>query len=146
MKKNPIDGATEFLLKVSKDINPIPFPLFKSAIDKQIEWAANRGETLDFDTLAEAVKQNLERMNVQVMPNKFAKKKQNNRNWMPEPDPDLAYIPDTPDNDTFTLLLDDKQNTAELFVWFCFVLNKANAQNSTSIYFTAEVKKGDFLF
>ena len=55
MKKNPIDGATEFLLKVSKDINPIPFPLFKSAIDKQIEWAANRGETLDFDTLAEAV-------------------------------------------------------------------------------------------
>ena len=78
--QNAVKGATSFLLKIARDTNPIPYPLFKSAIDRQITWAAQKGHSIDFDALAQEVIKNLNSNNVKVMPNKYARTQQQNSN------------------------------------------------------------------
>ena len=52
--KQAVRGASKWLIEHTKS-NPIPFKLFKSILDKQIEWAKNnRGVTLNFGELSES--------------------------------------------------------------------------------------------
>ena len=65
--KQAVKGASKWLIEHSKR-NPIPFKLFKSILDKQIEWAKNnRGVTLNFVELSEAVKSELLKGGIYVM-------------------------------------------------------------------------------
>lgn len=144
-----VNGAASFLMKVAENLNPIPYPLFKSAINKQIGWAANAGRSLDFDALAEAVKKLLASHNVSVMPDKFARKQQTNRrkwNWMPDEIIELAHNPVVTESNTLILQAKDDQNAVKLFKWLCSILDTADKQHPVSISFTAELQKGDALF
>lgn len=65
--KQAVKGASKRLIEHSKR-NPIPFKLFKLILDKQIEWAKNnRGITLNFGELSEAVKAELLKGGIYVM-------------------------------------------------------------------------------
>ena len=146
--KSAVNGAAGFLMKVAENLNPIPYPLFKSAIDKQIGWAAQAGKPLDFDNLAEAVKKELASRSVFVMPDKYARKQQtsNRRNWMPDENIELARNPIVANSNTLILQAKDEQNTAKLFKWLCSILDTASKQHPDTISFTAELQKGDSPF
>ena len=65
--KQAVRGASKWLIEHTKR-NPIPFKFFKSILDKQIEWAKNnRGVTLNFAELSEAVKSELLKGGIYVM-------------------------------------------------------------------------------
>ena len=61
--KTAVKSAAKWLLEKAKDnpkLNPVPFPLFKSILEKQITWAREqRGFYLSFDELAEYVRAEL---------------------------------------------------------------------------------------
>ena len=142
--KSAVNGAAGFLMKVAENLNPIPYPLFKSAIDKQIGWAAQAGRSIDFDNLAEAVKKELASRSVSVMPNKYARKQQTSsrRNWMPDENIELACNPIVTEANTLILQAKDEQNAVKLFKWICSILDSANEQHPDTISFTAELQKG----
>ena len=54
-------------VKGNPKLNPIPYPFFKSIINKQIEWAAKRGAFLNFEELAEAVRTELLKNGIYTM-------------------------------------------------------------------------------
>jgi|GEM_PF-4171042 len=65
--KQAARGASKWLIEHTKR-NPIPFKFFKSILDKQIEWAKNnRGVTISFGELSEAVKAELLKSGIYVM-------------------------------------------------------------------------------
>ena len=65
--KKAVEGASKWLIEHTKR-NPIPYKLFKSILDKQIEWARNnRGVMLNFGELSEAVKAELLKGGIYVM-------------------------------------------------------------------------------
>ncbi len=65
--KQAVKGASKWLIEHTKR-NLIPYKLFKSILDKQIEWAKNnRGVTLDFSELSEAVKTELLKAGIYTM-------------------------------------------------------------------------------
>lgn len=87
--KTAVKSAAKWLLEKAKDnpkLNPVPFPLFKSILEKQITWAREqRGFYLSFDELAENVRAELLKSNIYVMPSggkkadeKIAEKKTEN--------------------------------------------------------------------
>lgn len=65
--KTAVKSAAKWLLEKAKDnpkLNPVPFPLFKSILEKQITWAREqRGFYLSFDELAENVRAELLKSN-----------------------------------------------------------------------------------
>ena len=68
--KKAVDSATKWLaekVKGNPKLNPIPYPFFKSIINKQVEWAAKRDVALDFDELAEAVRGELLKAGIYTM-------------------------------------------------------------------------------
>ena len=65
-----VDSATKWLaekVKGNPKLNPIPYPFFKSIINKQVEWAAKRDVALDFEELAEAVRGELLKAGIYTM-------------------------------------------------------------------------------
>ena len=55
-------------VKGNSKLNPIPYPFFKSIVNKQVEWArTQRGITLDFEELAEAVRTELLKAGIYTM-------------------------------------------------------------------------------
>ena len=68
--KKTAESAAKWLadkVKANPKLNPIPYPFFKSIINKQIEWAAKRGVALDFTELAEAVRSELLKAGIYTM-------------------------------------------------------------------------------
>ena len=68
--KKAAESAAKWLadkVKANPKLNPIPYPFFKSIINKQIEWAAKRGVALDFTELAEAVRKELLKVGIHTM-------------------------------------------------------------------------------
>ena len=68
--KKAVDSATKWLaekVKGNPKLNPIPYPFFKSIINKQVEWAAKRDVALDFEELAEAVRGELLKAGIYTM-------------------------------------------------------------------------------
>lgn len=81
--KKAVDSAAKWLadkVKGNPKLNPIPYAFFKSIINKQVEWAAKRGVTLNFSELAEAVRAELLRAGIYTMAesSKDSKPKQEN--------------------------------------------------------------------
>ena len=69
--KKATESATKWLAgkaKADPKLNPIPYPFFKAAINKQVEWArTQRGITLDFEELSEAVRVELLKAGIHTM-------------------------------------------------------------------------------
>lgn len=69
--KKAADSAAKWLTEKARanpKLNPIPYPFFKSILNKQIEWVrTQRGVTLDFDELAEAVRAELFKVEIYTM-------------------------------------------------------------------------------
>lgn len=63
--RKAVESAANWLAAHSKH-NPIPYPLFKSIITKQIEWADKKGIRLDFAKLADAVRAELQKSGIRV--------------------------------------------------------------------------------
>lgn len=55
-------------VKANPKLNPIPYPFFKSILNKQVEWArTQRGLRLEFEELAEAVRKELLKVGIHTM-------------------------------------------------------------------------------
>ncbi len=55
-------------VKANPKLNPIPYPFFKSIVNKQVEWArTQRGIRLEFEELAEAVRKELLKVGIHTM-------------------------------------------------------------------------------
>ena len=55
-------------VKANPKLNPIPYPFFKSILNKQVEWArTQRGIRLEFEELAEAVRKELLKVGIHTM-------------------------------------------------------------------------------
>lgn len=138
--KQAVKGASKWLIEHTKR-NPIPFKLFKSILDKQIEWAKNnRGITLNFGELSEAVKSELLKGGIYVMspdgkPNKkpehtSASLFATGEEFYPSPIPAL------------TLSLSDYEPILpKLFGWLHAVFNEASEEGITELRFSVNAVK-----
>lgn len=55
-------------VKGNPKLNPVPYPFFRSIVNKQVEWArTQRGISLDFEELAEAVREKLLKAGIYTM-------------------------------------------------------------------------------
>lgn len=133
--KQAVKGASKWLIEHTKR-NPIPYKLFKSILDKQIEWAKNnRGVTLDFGELSEAVKTELLKSGIYVM---SLANKNGKPNKMPEHTSASKFaagehgaIP------ALTLSLKgDKPILPVFFRWCYAVFDKATAEGITELRFS----------
>ncbi len=55
-------------VKNNPKLNPVPPQIFEALLNKQIEAAKKRGQNIDYNTLAEAVKIELSKSNIAVIP------------------------------------------------------------------------------
>ncbi len=131
-----IKGATTFLLKVAKDTNPIPYGLFKSSISRQVKWAAERGDHIDFDVLAAEVKKGLNYQHVQVMPDRYAQQQEEASD---KADSAGGFYLD--DSDTFILKINE--GISNVFGWLYSVFEKAEREHVPTISFKAEMQEGE---
>ena len=126
-------GAADWLAKAVKAgtmNNPIPYGLLKSCIDKRIEWATKDGVTLDPDKLEQLIRQQLQTVSIQVMPNMFRKPQQQQNELLK----DNSYS-------KVVIQRSDENGTARLFKWLGSVLDRAEQDNSDSICFTAQFER-----
>lgn len=68
--KKAAESAAKWLTEKAKSnpkLNPVPYPFFRSIINKQIEWASKRGVNLNFDELSEAVRTELLKSGIHTM-------------------------------------------------------------------------------
>ena len=137
--KQAVKGASKWLKEHTKH-NPIPFKLFKSILDKQIEWAKNnRGVTLNFGELSEAVRAELLKGGIYVMspdgkPNK--KPEHTSVSHFATGEESHSAIP------PLTLSLKgDTPILPALFRWLCGVFDKATVEGVTELRFTVNAVK-----
>ena len=130
--KRAVEGATTWLLKIAQNTNPIPYGLFKSGINRRIGWAAEKGITLDFDTLAEEIKKSLAYQGVQVMPNKYVKQQEEIHTA------DGFFL-----NDSDKFVLTSRDGFSKMFSWLYSVFEKAEREDFPQIIFTTEFTKGE---
>ena len=126
-------GAADWLAKAVKAgtmNNPIPYGLLKSCIDKRIEWATKDGVTLDPEKLEQLIRQQLQTVSIQVMPNMFRKPQQQQNELLK----DNSYS-------KVVIQRSDENGTARLFKWLGSVLDRAEQDNSDSICFTAQFER-----
>lgn len=146
--KSAVKGACKWFKKnieAGTIANPIPFPLFKAILDKQIGWAlTNRHITLDFQEVSEAVRFELLRSRIKVL---FS-------NESPQKAPAKTEAQLSIENESTVseeifpaLTLNLKANTdlsmLEMFKWFHSVLDRAVADNSSMLQFSVESLKED---
>ena len=136
--KQAVKGASKWLIEHSKR-NPIPFKLFKSILDKQIEWAKNnRGITLNFGELSEAVKAELLKGGIYVMsPDGKPNKKPENTSASL-----FATSEESSPLSALTLSLSDYEPILpKLFGWLHAVFDNASAVGITELRFTVSAVK-----
>lgn len=136
--KQAVKGASKWLIEHSKR-NPIPFKLFKSILDKQIEWAKNnRGVKIDFGELSEAVKSELLKSGIYVM-------SPDGKTNMPEYTSASLFATGEESSSpmpSLTLSLsDDEPTLPKLFGWLQIVFSKATAEGITELRFTVNAVK-----
>ena len=140
-------GAADWLAKAVKAgtmNNPIPYGLLKSCIDKRIEWATKDGVTLDPDKLEQLIRQQLQTVGIQAMPNKFRKPQQQQQvdtlfNNQGNPSTMANLLPSL--YSKVVIQRSDENGTARLFKWLVSVLDRAEQDNSDSICFTAQFER-----
>lgn len=136
--KQAVKGASKWLTEHSKR-NPIPYKLFKSILDKQIEWARNnRGVMLKFGELSDTVKAELLKGRIYVMsadgkPNKSPNTQSASLFATSEESSPLSAL---------TLSLSDYEPILpKLFGWLHAVFDNASAVGITELRFTVSVVK-----
>ena len=135
--KQAVKGASKWLMEKSKR-NPIPFKLFKSILDKQIEWAKNnRGITLNFGELSEAVKAELLKGGIYVKSTDGKTNKPENTSASL-----FATSEESSPLSALTLSLSDYEPILpKLFGWLHAVFDNASAVGITELRFTVSVVK-----
>ena len=124
-------------VKGNPKLNPIPYAFFKSIVNKQIEWAAKRGENLDFDELAVAVRSELLKNGIYTMSGskREAKQERENRSLFDGAEEGAGHEVLPP------LTLNLKAGTVismeVLFRWFSSVFNKAESEKYSELYISA---------
>lgn len=133
--KQAVRGASKWLIEHTKS-NPIPFKLFKSILDKQIEWAKNnRGITLNFGELSEAVKSELLKGGIYVI-------SENGISNQPEHTSASLFATGEPAFSSLTLSLsDDEPTLPKFFGWLHAVFSKATANGITELQFAVKAIK-----
>lgn len=137
--KKAAESAAKWLadkVMANPKLNPIPYPFFKSIINKQIEWAAKRGVALDFMELAEAVRKELLKVGIHTMAeSKKEAKSERETNSLFEGTESGEAIPPQ----TLHLRADD--NFAVLINWLQGVIGSAVEEKYTGLDFTAKITK-----
>lgn len=137
--KQAVKGASKWLIEHTKR-NPIPFKLFKSILDKQIEWAKNnRGITLNFAELSDAVKSELLKGGIYVISENGISNQPEHTSaslfatceeFYPSPIPALTLS-----------LSDDEPTLPKFFGWLQIVFSKASAEGITELRFSVNAVK-----
>ena len=129
-------GAAEWLAKIVREdnkLNPIPYPLFKSCLDKRIEWGLKDGIIFDIERLEKLIKEELATVGIHVSPNKYKKA---------QPQPAQKQSNSSPSNDwSCYLRADDANSTVQLFKWLYSVLDNAAASHPRGIRFSAQIER-----
>ena len=135
-----VKGATKWFLEKAKT-NPIPYALFKTILNKQIEWARKRNVIINFDELADAVRSELLKVEIHIMPAGTGRK---------EPTPEHESAPLFRNTENIAPLIINFSSVGEavsatvIFDWMFRVLNKAKAEKYSGLELTArEIKEAD---
>ena len=124
-------------VKANPKLNPIPYPFFKSIVNKQVEWArTQRGIRLEFEELAEAVRTELLKVGIHTMSeSKKESKSERETSSLFEGTESWEVIPPQ----TLHLRADD--NFAVLILWLQGVIDTAIAEKYTGLELTAKITK-----
>ena len=124
-------------VKGNPKLNPIPYPFFKSIVNKQVEWAkTQRGIRLEFEELAEAVRTELLKVGIYTM----AESKKESK---PERETSSLFegteSGETISTQTLHLKADD--NFAVLILWLQGVIDTAIAEKYTGLELSAKITR-----
>ena len=123
-------------VKGNPKLNPIPYPFFKSIVNKQIEWAAKRGAFLNFEELAEAVRTELLKNGIYTMSeSKMEAKSEHEASSSFEGTESGEAIPPQ------TLHLKADDNFAVLINWLQGVIDSAVQGKYTGLDLTAKITR-----
>ena len=123
-------------VKGNPKLNPIPYPFFKSIVNKQIEWAAKRGAFLNFEELAEAVRTELLKDGIYSM-------SESKKESKPERETSSLFE-GTESGETIspqTLHLKADDNFAVLILWLQGVIDTAIAEKYTGLELSAKITR-----
>ena len=117
-------------------LNPIPYPFFKSIVNKQIEWAAKRGAFLNFEELAEAVRTELLKDGIYTMSEskKVSKPERETSSLFEGTESGETISPQT-------LHLKADDNFAVLILWLQGVIDTAIAEKYTGLELSAKITR-----
>ncbi len=134
--KQAVKGASKWLKEHTKQ-NPIPCKFFKSILDNQIKWGKNnRGVTIDFGELSEAVKAELLKAGIYVMSPDGKQPEHNTASLFATGEDSHSPIP------ALILSLSDNEPTLpKFFGWLHTVFDKATAEGITELRFTVNAVK-----
>ena len=138
MRKASQSAASWLVDKVKGNpkLNPIPYPFFKSIINKQIEWAAKRGAFLNFEELTEAVRTELLKDGIYTM-------SESKKESKPERETSSLFE-GTESGETIspqTLHLKADDNFAVLILWLQGVIDTAIAEKYTGLELSAKITR-----
>lgn len=124
-------------VKANPKLNPIPYPFFKSIVNKQVEWArTQRGIRLEFEELAEAVRKELLKVGIHTMSeSKKESKSERETSSLFEGTESGEAIPPQ----TLHLRADD--NFAVLINWLQGVIDSAVEEKYTGLELTAKITR-----
>ena len=124
-------------VKANSKLNPIPYPFFKSIVNKQVEWArTQRGIRLEFEELAEAVRKELLKIGIHTMSeSKKESKSERETSSLFEGTESWEAIPPQ----TLHLRADD--NFAVLINWLQGVIDSAVEEKYTGLELTAKITR-----
>ncbi|MBQ7170395.1 MAG: hypothetical protein IJR63_10900 [Synergistaceae bacterium] len=110
-------------------LNPIPYPFFKSIVNKQVEWArTQRGIALDFEELAEAVRTELLKAGIHTMSGSERK--------------EVSLFDGAGGaNPPVTLHLRADDNFTVLLKWLSEVIDSAESEKYTGLDLTAKITR-----
>lgn len=134
--KQAVKGASKWLKEHTKR-NLVPYKLFESILNKQVEWAKNnRGVMLNFSELSEAVKSELLKAGIYVMSPDGKQPEHKTASLFATGEDSHSSIP------ALTLSLADNEPTLQKFFgWLHTVFNKATAEGITELRFTVNAVK-----
>ena len=124
-------------VKANPKLNPIPYPFFKSIVNKQVEWArTQRGIRLKFEELAEAVRKELLKVGIHTMSEskKESKSERETSSLFDGTESGEAIPPQT-----LHLRADD--NFAVLINWLQGVIDSAVEEKYTGLELTAKITR-----
>ena len=125
-------------VKGNPKLNPIPYPFFKSIVNKQIEWAAKRGAFLNFEELAEAVRMELLKEGIYTM---SESKKEAKSEHASSPSFEGTESRESVQVSPQTLCLKADDNFAVLILWLQGVIDTAIAEKYTGLELSAKITR-----